>query len=262
MKQTMKRSFIWTQIFFLTTQLGAQVPKSAPEYGAEPTEEVTEFKPFMIEHTHEGCPGGSLCTKKTGATRKKWHDLLKEKPRRLEKLENFRKVHGIPLATWSRSVNPISDHLMLWNSPCPNHNKENEKIFLSEVIAKDFAQLQKLPHLIIRKTLLRDEKNKLIEYPVIRGEAPLYLSKGKMYYNLDTEGEYFTLSIDSLGNVQVVSPHRPANFPENVACPEDMLEAFKALPTPDDFYQGASCTSIWDLEARAYRTIILGWSCG
>src|SRR5690606_29800027 len=74
----------------------------AQDTGIEPIEEVKEFKPFMIEHPFEGCPGGSACTKQTGLMRKQWQDLLKKKPRRLKNLENFRKENGIPLAVWSR----------------------------------------------------------------------------------------------------------------------------------------------------------------
>ncbi len=234
----------------------------AQDTGIEPVEEVKEFKPFMVEHPFEGCPGGSACTKATGEQRKAWQDSLKKKPRRLKNLEAFRQQKGIPLAVWSRQISPVPTGLALWHSPCPAHNIEGKKIYLAETIAKNFSELSKNPHIIVRKSLVRDGAGNFIEYPILRGEAPLYIHKKQLYFNLDIEGEYFGLALDPSGAVTVVDPITPERFPENVACPPDLLKAFQALPVPPQFYQGASCSSIWDIDAKAFRTIVLGWSCG
>lgn len=235
---------------------------NAQDIGSEPTEAVKEFKDFMMEHPNEGCPGGSRCSKKTGEMRKGWQELLKKKPRRLNQLETFRREKGIPLSVWSYGQKELADGLVQWNSPCPTHNQEEqEKIFLSEVVAPDFTAIENRKEIIIRQTVLRDGNGKFHTYPVIRGEAPLYLSQGKMIYNLDYEGDYYALAISNNGKVQLVNPIRPERFPENTTCSPDLLEAFKKLPNIPNLYQGASCTSIWDVEAKAFRTIILGWSC-
>lgn len=224
----------------------------AQDTGAEPVEEVAKFQTYMIDHPFEGCPGGSRCTKKTGQIRKAWLDGLKNK-----KLPNM----NFPLTVWSHPVKPVSTGLALWNSPCTQHNFEAKKIFLAEVMASDFKELAKQKNLIIGKTLLKMGDKKFEVYSIPRGEAPIYLSNKKMIYTLDMEGEYFTISIAKDDSLKIVKLQKPERFPENIACSEDMVSAFKKLSFPENLFKGTSCKSIWDTEAKLFRSIIYGWSC-
>lgn len=233
----------------------------AADPGIEPIEEVPEFKPHMINHPFEGCPAGSRCTKETGARRKVWEDLLKVKTNRLKKLEQYRQKVGLPLPMWSLPLEPLAQDVVQWNSPCANHNTETQKIFLAEMTAPNFKSLMKQKHLIIRKSLVTTSDKSLLEFPAIRDEAPLYISKNNLVYMLDYEGEYYGLSISSKGDVVFIDPQTPPRFPENITCPPQMLEAFQKLPAPKGLYLGASCKAVWDLEAKAFRTMIQGWSC-
>lgn len=252
------RSLKIALVFLFLT--GYLAPSHAQDTGTEPIEAVPEFKPYMLDHPFEGCPGGSKCTKETGIQRKKWSDLLKLKRNRLKSLETYRQKVGLPLATWSFPVTNIPTGLALWNSPCPDHNLENDKILLAEFVASDFKKLEQLKNIIIRKTLLKTA-DKIVAYPSIRDESPLYISQQRLVYNLDLDGDYYGISIGSDGSVKVVDPVMPSNFPENVSCPPEMETSFKELKSPNNLYKATTCKSLWDLEAKAYRTVAMGWSC-
>lgn len=233
----------------------------AQDVGQEPTQEVAEFKSYMIDHPFEGCPSGSKCTKDTGIIRKQFAAILKSKKNKVKLLEDFRKKVGIPLSVWSQPVTTVAKGLSLWNSPCSNHNQPEKQILLAEVMASDFRKLKNLKNVIVRKAVVL-MNNKLIVYPAIRDESPLYISQEKLVYNLDDEGEYYSIAIGRDEGVNVVTPTKIRNYPENVACPDLLIEKFKQIENPPLLYQGLSCKSIWDVEAKIYRTMAQGWSCG
>lgn len=242
---------------FLT---GYPILTPAQDVGIEPKEAVPEFKGYMVDHLFEGCPGGSKCTRETGEQRKQWSLLLKQKRNRLKNLEAYRKKVGIPLATWSYPVTNMPTGLALWNSPCPDHNLENEQIFLAEFVASDFNKLAPLKNLIIRKTLVQTSDG-VVSFPSIRDESPLYISQKRLVYNMDLDGNYYGISVGSDGSIKVVDPVNPSNFPENVTCPKELETAFQKQSAPSKLYKATTCKTLWDLEAKAYRTIAMGWSC-
>lgn len=244
-------------ILFLT---GYPALTNAQDTGTEPKEAVPEFKNYMVEHPFEGCPGGSKCTKQTGEQRKRWSQLLKQKRNRLKNLEAYRQKVGLPLALWSYPVSNMPTGLALWNSPCPNHNLENEQIFLAEFVASDFNKLKSLKNLIIRQSVMKTDDG-IVSFPSIRDESPLYISQKRLVYNMDLEGDYYGISIGSDGSVKVVEPINPSHFPENVVCPKDLEIAFQKLGTPSKLYKATTCKTLWDIDAKIYRTIAMGWSC-
>ena len=231
----------------------------AQDTGSEPVEEVAEFKTYMIEHPFEGCPGGSKCTKQTGQIRKAWFDTLKLK--NMARTSAFQKKFGVPISMWSHPVKPVSTGLSLWDSPCPHHNQENKKIFLAEVMTSDFRKLVSQKNLIIGKAILRKSSGEFIQYSIPRGEAPIYIQKNRMVYALDLDGEYYSISIAADGTIEMVNSIKPERFPENIKCSDDMIKAFKSLNMPENLFKGTSCKSIWDVDAKAFKSIVYGWSC-
>ncbi|MBH47035.1 MAG: hypothetical protein CME71_02565 [Halobacteriovorax sp.] len=231
----------------------------AQDTGTEPVEEVPEFKLHMIDHPFEGCPGGSKCTEETGKHRKAWHDTLKTK--RLSRSIDFHQKFGVPMAMWSQPVSPVTKGLALWDSPCSHHNLENSKIFLAEVMTTNFEKLAQQRNLLIGKAVLRKSSTEFIQYPIPRAEAPIYLKSNKMIYSADLDGEYYFYSIAADGSVEIVKGEKPARFPENIQCTEDMVQAFKKIPYPENLFKGASCKSIWDMDSKSFKSIVYGWSC-
>tara|TARA_R110000868_G_scaffold64597_2_gene194046 strand:+ start:19308 stop:20066 length:759 start_codon:yes stop_codon:yes gene_type:complete len=231
----------------------------AQDTGTEPIDEVPEFKLHMIDHPFEGCPGGSKCTEATGKMRKAWYDTLKLK--KLSRSSDFQQKLGIPMAMWSQPVSPITRGLALWDSPCSHHNIENTKIFLAEVMTTNFNKLAQQKNLLIGKAVLRRSAAEFIQYPIPRAEAPIYIRNNKMVYSADIDGEYYYYSIASDGSIAILSGEKPVRFPENIQCSEDMIQAFKKISYPENLFKGTSCKSIWDMDAKAFKSIVYGWSC-
>ena len=100
------------------------------------------FKPYMLDHVHEGCPTNSSCLPKTGRQYKRWLDFLKRKPTpgpvRTKALERFRRGHGIPLKIWSFPKGEKTEGLIHWDSPCQNHYQKGKKIQIALGMAKKF----------------------------------------------------------------------------------------------------------------------------
>ncbi len=250
--------FLFILISLLTTAL---LPTLAQDTGTEPKEEVPVFESHMIDHPFRGCPGGSQCTKETGLLRQDFSNVLKIRQQRLKNLNHFKSKNGLPLMTWTYPLNSVPKGVALWGSPCPQHNTKTEKIFLAEVMVKNFKSLSGLENFIINKAIIKNDKGAYVHYPMPRTEAPLYMSKNKMIYTLDLDGSYYDIDVDMKGEISVINAKKPERFPENVSCSDEMKEAFLKLEYPDGFFKGVTCKSIWDLDKKGFRSIAYGWSC-
>ncbi len=248
--------FILLTINFLVT-----TPIWAQAIGVEPTEEVPVFESHMVNHPFKGCPGGSQCTKETGLLRQDFANTLNIKQQRLKNLNHFKSTNGIPISTWTYPFKSIPKGVALWSSPCPQHNKKEIKFFLAEVMVKNFKSLLQQEDFVLSKAILKNDNGSYTNYPMPRSEAPIYISKNKMIYALDLDGNYFDIDVDAKGEISVINAKRPERFPENISCSDELTKEFLKLDYPKDFFKAITCKSIWDLERKAFRSIAYGWSC-
>lgn len=229
--------------------------------GTEPTEEVPVFEAHMIDHPFKGCPAGSKCTKETGLLRQGWVDSLKTKKNRNKNLSKYQSSFGIPITLWSYPLKSIGKGISTWRSPCPQHNLKENQYSLAEIMSKDLKSLLNQESVILNKAILRTSDGKYVLYPMPVSEAPIYISQKKMIYSLDTEGEYYTIEVNSNGDISIIDLKKPERFPEYIKCSDDMIQAFKQLKYPEGFFKGLTCKSIWDINTKSFQSIAYGWSC-
>ena len=203
---------------------------------------------------YKGCPGNAICSQETGQLRQQWKDLLvksRKDPKRVRRLETFRRRQGIPLGVWvpRRSANVPGVH---FDSPC----EKNASWMNSEVFAQDLSKLGKAPprrgYLLVKK--------KIQPWLLPRGDVPLYERNNRLYYNFDFEGEYYGVSIGSKGDVRLeerVKPLKPYQFPREVACPQKLIERFSADNRPDSHPECLELPS----ASEKKLTLLLGKDC-
>lgn len=246
--------------------------QGTPDKGSEPIEEVSHFKPHMLDHPYKGCPTNSLCAKKMGELRSKWLKVLsKNKPSALDK---FRKKNGIPVNIWTRDTVLKHPNLIIWDSFCKKHNPKpnteglintEEKIYIAQVWAKNFDDIKKSfkegNEVLVNRAYVLDESKKVTTYRIPRAEAPLFISDGKMYFTVEEEGNYFGLWVDSRGNIKIDQTYLPKSFPDEVKCPEILSKAFQAGIRNQKLFEGFFCKAIWNQSTKKFNTVALGWSC-
>ena len=230
---------------------------------------IEQFKPHMLDHPFEGCPANSGCTEKLGLLNKKWSELLKKsiKGKNLsKKLISFTKTNGVPIPLWLTEDASTKDNLIIWDSPCKNHNLENQKsIKMGMIFTKS---LNDLSSLIKEKKVLprflnvyQGENKKPIELQTIRGETPLYFNGSKIIYQLGSEGLYYGLGLNPKGKLKIVTPVTPQEFPSSTPCPKSMEDSLKKKTIATNLYSGFYCQKIWNIKTKKFEIIQIGWSC-
>ena len=229
----------------------------------------------MLGRIHEGCPSNSTCSKKTGAKRKKWIDVLKASPLDQRKtargLERFRSQYGLPIGFWLHTEKIEKDEpdhkLIIWDSHCSNHQSKNskERIFLGESMIKSFKDFDKMNlsehKIMLNKTWTLTKKGKLLSYFHPRAEFPIKIDSGGIYITREAEGKYYGLQIDNRGAIRIIPVSNPKSFPKEVACPEKLVQSFKTEVEMANLYMGHYCKAIWNDTTKEYQTFIFGWSC-
>ena len=240
------------------------------------TEELKKekFKRHMLFHPIEGCPTNSNCTKKAALLRKKWIELVHNHKlpvnKKIQKLKKFKRKFGILVPIWASPLGAQDRSVISWRSPCSHHTKKGEeKIYIAETFLKNIKN--KFVHqnnkFIPQKAFLLENspsrKNFLIkEFFVPRDDTPLFIQKNDLYFQLEYEGVYIGLNIKDDGRMILSNEKIPRNnFPENVVCPQALVDKFKLETTEKSLHLGHFCQAIWDKTSKNYKTMIFGHSC-
>lgn len=237
-----------------------------------PTEEVENFKPHMLFHENEGCPANSGCSVEMGKRYQKWIDAVSQVQNQKNShlyLEEVRKVTGVPIDLWIPEKASEEKELIYWESPCRQHNIEGqEKIGIGVAMAKSLDHLKKLEEQ--KKVFLRrlyrlknqkGEEPKIEEFFSLRGENPLYLDGDRLIFQRSAEGNYYALSINKEGAVEVIPSKAPPYLPQSMDCPADFVKKIKEVKMPQNLYAGVYCQKTWDMKSQGFETILVGWSC-
>jgi hypothetical protein len=115
--------------------------------------------------------------------------------------------------------------------------------------------------LIFSKAVMLDSDKKTYPITVPRGDAPLFIKDGSLFFLREDEGFFYGLLINREGNFKVIKNESLGLPPKEVTCNQEMVaEFFREAPSPN-FYQGYFCKEIWDKTSKNYKTLLLGWSC-
>lgn len=244
----------YTLLFFFATGFGARANEE-------------EFRPFMIDHENKGCPINSACTKESGLILDKWSNTLKNSHKgKLKTLNQFLTKNGIPYEVFTSSKAKKEDGLIIWDSPCREHNKDGEeKIGIALALVKNLREIKKLrgedkvyPRLL---KLYRDEKKEPVSFMAVRGENPLYLDNNDLVYKKSYEGSYYGLKVASNGNLSIVETIKPREYPSSIACPEKLIEETKKETFPKNLYAEVYCQKLWNKADNSFGIVMVGWSC-
>lgn len=229
----------------------------------------SEFKPHMIDHFNEGCPTNSECSPELGLLFKSWSELAKSfsgKNYSPDRLENFRKRNGVPIPIWITEKGTVKDKLIIWDSPCRDHNLEKEEKIKIGMIFVD--HLKKMESLVNDKKILmrflriyQGEDKPPKEIQSLRGETPLYFDGDKLIYQLSVEGAYYSLSLSQTGELKIVDTKTPEEYTQSMECPKVMEDDLKKREITKNLYSGFYCKRVWNIKSKKFEIIQVGWSC-
>lgn len=252
--------------FLLVTFLGAVCAQSQDK----------KFNPHMIDHEIEGCPENSHCSKKMGAQRLKWVQLLKRhqaggNPNIIEDIESFRREHGLLIPMWGFAAGLKDENLISWNSSCPHHNLETREVFHVLKMIKSFNELEehnlhqeeidKKIKATPQKVWLEDQAGEVVEYRIPRGFRPSLVIDSQLYFTMEEKGIYYGLLVDRDGDFKVVPTQSSPVKGKEVPCSKSLKTHYKNWPLKDRLYQDSYCRAIWDQKRETYQVFMIGWSC-
>jgi hypothetical protein len=215
----------------------------------------------------EGCPENAFCKKETGANRKKWIEQLRNFSAGKiseQKLNAFvQSEYGLPVSGWGQEEASLRPNILMWDSPCKQHRATTNKYYIAEVFRKNFIpnELKELPNIFFSRAILNDSSNQPYAMIVPRGDAPLFVKDGSLYYLREEEGIFYGLLIDRDGRFKVTKNETSTEPPKESVCTKDQVALFNRESPGPNFYQGTYCKDIWDKTTRTYKTMLLGWSC-
>ncbi|TDJ08831.1 MAG: hypothetical protein E2O68_01360 [Deltaproteobacteria bacterium] len=211
------------------------------------------------EHENPGCPINSVCYTNMGKKRLKWREEFEHfKGNQAKLLEKIRQDLGIPFKVWAKSLDETDKDIIRWDSPCRNHHKRDDKIYLAEVFTKDLKELNS-PKIISEQAFII-KNNKILSYPIPRKEYPIYMDGPDLIFSLFYDGVYFDLKISPGGALGFLeSPAKKLEL-EDIACPKELTEHFAKFNT-DGFYIGYFCRAIYDTKGRTFHPLLIGLSC-
>lgn len=216
---------------------------------------------------YEGCPENAFCKKETGLNRKKWIEQLKLFSKGViseQKMNSFvQSQYGLPMSGWAQEEGSLNPNILMWDSPCKQHSKSINKYYIADIFRKNFNsdELNLMPHLFFSKAILLDSKN--IPYSVTspRGDAPLFIKEGSLYYLREEDGIYYGLFINNKGVFKITKSELSPKPSREASCTTEQIALLNRESPSPNFYQGTYCKEIWDKTNKIYKTILLGWSC-
>lgn len=214
-----------------------------------------------------GCPENAFCKKETGANRTIWIEQLKkfsEGKISEQKLNTFlQSEYGLPVSGWGQEEASLRPNILMWDSPCKQHRNSANKYYIAEVFRKNLSpnELKELPNIFFSRAILNDSSNQPYSIAVPRGDAPLFLKEGSLYYLREEEGIFYGLLIGRDGRFKITKNDTSMRPPKEAVCTKDQIALFNREAPGPNFYQGTYCKDIWDKTTNGYKTILLGWSC-
>ena len=215
----------------------------------------------------EGCPENAFCKKETGITRKNWIEQLRKfsagKISEQKINDYIQTEYGLPISGWGQEEASLRPNILMWDSPCKQHRVTNNKYYIAEVFRKNFKlnELKELPNVFFSRTVLLDNTTSLYSIIVPRGDAPLFMSNGSLYYLREEEGIFYGLLIDREGHIRVTKNETSTEPPKEATCTKDQIAFFNREAPGANFYQGTFCKEIWDKSTKSYKSMLMGWSC-
>ncbi len=231
---------------------------------------LMSFNLYALEYSKidfDGCPENSFCKKETGLTRKKWMEQLRSFSKgelSEQKLNAFvQSEYGLPVSGWAQEEASLLPNVLMWDSPCKQHRSPTNKYYISEVFRKNLNanELKESPTIFFSRAIILEKGKTPYSVVVPRGDAPLFVKDGSLYFLREEEGIFYGLLIDRDGRFKITKNEFSSLPPKEVTCSQDLIAEFSREAPSPNFYQGHYCKDIWDKTTKSYKTMLLGWSC-
>lgn len=216
---------------------------------------------------HAGCPENAYCQKPTGEIRQKWlnqlEDLKQGKITEAKLNADLQKEYGLPVANWAAEEASVLPRIIMWDSPCSQHKREASKFYISEIFRKNLklSEVKEYTSLYFPKTFGVDQNKKVYSLIIPRGDIPVFMENGSLFYLKEDEGKYYGLLVGQNGELKVTKVQTIKETPKDAVCLKEQVDQFlREAPSPT-FFQGYHCKDIWDKNSKSYKTMLFGWSC-
>ena len=200
----------------------------------------------IIDHKYPGCPTNSACTIENGVLFSKWNSLFKKKG----SVTNFKNGHGIPLSSWGVQEN--APEYVHWDSACEMVRKN--KIYPAQIFLKSIKNGK---NYYFPKVHLSNNRSYLIP----RGETPIAIDGKKLHFNLESDGNYFSMQVFPDGVLDFKQVTAPENFPKRIECPKNLIQKALSDSMFQKTYEDYFCKAIWDMQSKRYISAIFGKTC-
>jgi hypothetical protein len=212
-----------------------------------------------LAHENVGCPENSECSEKNGVLLSSWKKLLKQEfsnsQAKAQALENFRMNQGIPVQFLLEEEKEKKSKYdpIIWDSQCRHHNpiEKNYKIVRGIKFFKNNPKDKELKFV----TAIVDEKT---EFEIPYGEQGLLVWQNNLIVIQEYDDILYHLAISPTGVWKII------NVPLDILQKARMEREPISCPSKNEsnrFFQGASCSRIWNEDSKKLVTLTQDWAC-
>jgi hypothetical protein len=215
----------------------------------------------------DGCPENAYCKKETGINRKSWIEQLRKFSSGKINQQKFnafiQSEYGVPVSAWAQEEASLLPNILMWDSPCKQHRSIANKYYIAEIFRKNFSlkELKELPNIVLSRAILLDKSNLPYSIIIPRGDAPLFIQDGSLYFLREEEGQFYGLLIDSTGHFTLTKNETSTETPKEAICTKEQIALFYRESPGPNFYQNVYCKDVWNKTTKTYNRMLLGWSC-
>ncbi len=213
------------------------ISHSFTEKHVEKLKTLKEITPEDLIHENRGCPENSKCSKQNGIKRAKWLKALNQfkQTNRVTPLNKFILKNGHPTTFLIKEDSSSSLDPIIYSSRCISHKKEN--IVEASLFLKSKP---KSPNLFFNTI-----NTKYGELALPYRSRPLGFKNGKPIVIMEYNDILYTILISSNLKIEVIQLKE-----EEINLLIEKKSSFKCkkVHTPNLYFEGTDCYSVWDLN--------------
>lgn len=216
---------------------------------------------FLNGHLPKGCPENSYCNKELAELNTRWTEALNNPTKKkYHDLNLNKKKFGSPINFYHATSAPKMAKHILWDSRCKNHKKAPTKIyearnFFKKLPTSDPNENSFFSYILIEKA------NQTQRITISRGDFPLFYQDNAVYLNREEDANYYGVIIKASGEFKITAPIQTKLVPQEVKCPDNLMNKLRPLIKNKSVYTSAICRKIWDRKKQVFYTYITGDAC-
>lgn len=249
--------------FCALASAGSLAGKTMSQQHIQKLEQKEKITYRDLVHENYGCPENSICSEQMGKKMERWENFVKKlanSPGKTEKLEAFRKKHGLPMAFLARKESALALDPVLFASRCELHNPKDRKKTVYKGIQFFRNDPQSQSAMFDPVFVFGPDKNEKLVYQVPYEEAPIMLEGKNLVLAREYDNFFYYLSVSPEGKWKVVRPSEEhlktalRRFAD-VDCPAQEKNLNK------ETHLKTYCKSVWNSKTKQNQTLRLAWSC-